>query len=118
VHHAPHQTKKGTGLETCCWRGGLPHKKNLLRCRLGGDAYGVPIRREIEKRCGCEVTGALYSTLDRLQAKCYLSSWFADPTAERWGLSRRYFRLEPAGVEALGRAKSMFESMWKGVRLA
>jgi len=91
----------------------------LAVLRLGDDAYGVPIRREIEKRCGRKVTvGALYSTLDRLEAKEYLSSWFADPTAERGGRSRRYFRLEPAGVEALARAKAMFERMWKGVRLA
>jgi PadR family transcriptional regulator, regulatory protein PadR len=91
----------------------------LAVARLGDDAYGVPIRREIEKRCGRKVTvGALYSTLDRLEAKGYLTSWFADPTAERGGRSRRYFRLEPAGAEALARAKAMFERMWKGVRLA
>jgi PadR family transcriptional regulator, regulatory protein PadR len=91
----------------------------LAVLRLGGDAYGVPIRREIEKQCERKVTvGALYSTLDRLEAKGYVSSWFADPTAERGGRSRRYFRLEPAGVDALGRTKAMFERMWKGVRLA
>ena len=91
----------------------------LAVLRLGDDAYGVPIRREIEKRAGRAVTvGALYSTLDRLEAKGYVSSWFADPTAERGGRSRRYFRLEPAGSEALARAKEVLERMWKGVRLA
>ena len=87
--------------------------------RLGDQAYGVPIRREIGERAGREVTvGALYSTLDRLEAKGHVSSWFADPTAERGGRSRRYFRVEPAGLEALGRAREMYERMWKGVRLA
>ena len=91
----------------------------LAVLRLGEDAYGVPIRREIEKRCGRKVTvGALYSTLDRLEAKEYLNSWFAEPTAERGGRSRRYFRVEPAGLEALGRAKAMLDRMWNGVRLA
>jgi DNA-binding PadR family transcriptional regulator len=91
----------------------------LAVVRLGDDAYGVPIRREIEKRTDRKVTvGALYSTLDRLQAKGYLSSWFADPTAERGGRSRRYFRVEPRGIEALAQAKEMFDRMWKGVRLA
>jgi PadR family transcriptional regulator, regulatory protein PadR len=91
----------------------------LAVLRTAENAYGVPIRREIEKRCGRNVTvGSLYSTLDRLEAKGYLNSWFADPTPERGGRSRRYFRLEPAGLEALGRAKAMFERMWKGVRLA
>lgn len=91
----------------------------LAVLRLGDEAYGVPIRREIEKQAGRNVTvGAVYSTLDRLEAKGYLSSWFADPTAERGGRSRRYFRVEPAGVEALARAKQMLDRMWKGVRLA
>ncbi|MGB9457587.1 MAG: helix-turn-helix transcriptional regulator [Bryobacteraceae bacterium] len=91
----------------------------LAVVRLAEGAYGVPIRREIEKRTDRKVTvGALYSTLDRLEAKGYLSSWFADPTAERGGRSRRYFRLEPQGMEALAMAKDMFDRMWKGVRLA
>lgn len=91
----------------------------LAVLRLGDDAYGVPIRREIEKRGGRKVTvGALYSTLDRLEAKGYVSSWFAGPTPERGGRSRRYFRVEPAGAESLARAKEMLERMWKGVRLA
>ncbi|HZU26427.1 MAG TPA: helix-turn-helix transcriptional regulator [Bryobacteraceae bacterium] len=91
----------------------------LAVLRLGDKAYGVPIRREIEKRAGRAVTvGALYSTLDRLEAKGYLSSWFADPVPERGGRSRRYFRVEPAGIEALTSARQMFDRMWKGVRLA
>jgi len=91
----------------------------LAIVRLGEGAYGVPIRREIARRTGRQVTvGALYSTLDRLEAKGYVSSWFGDPTAERGGRSRRYFRVEPPGVEALALAKNMFDRMWKGVRLA
>jgi PadR family transcriptional regulator PadR len=91
----------------------------LAVVRLADGAYGVPIRREIEKRTDRKVTvGALYTTLDRLQAKGYVSSWFADPTAERGGRSRRYFRIEPLGTEALALAKDMFDRMWKGVRLA
>src|SRR6202035_5275240 len=87
--------------------------------RLADGAYGVPIRRENEKRGGRKgAVGGLYSTLDRLEAKGYLSSWFADPTPERGGRSRRYFRVEPPGLEALARAKEMFDRMWKGVRLA
>jgi len=41
----------------------------------------------------------------------------ADPTAERGGRSRRYFTVEAEGVEALARAREMFDRMWKGVRL-
>ena len=86
--------------------------------RLGAGAYGVPIRQEIEKRIGREVTiGALYSTLDRLEAKGYLHSWFADPTPQRGGRSKRYFQLLPAGLQALTDCKAMLDRMWRGIRL-
>jgi PadR family transcriptional regulator, regulatory protein PadR len=52
--------------------------------RLGSGAYGVPIRQEIKLRAKRRVTiGALYATLDRLEAKGYLRSWLADPTPRR-----------------------------------
>jgi DNA-binding PadR family transcriptional regulator len=90
----------------------------LAVVRLGKEAYGVPIRREIAERAGRQVTvGALYATLDRLEAKGLLHSWFADPTPQRGGRSRRYFEVLPAGVEALAESRSMFERMWQGVRL-
>jgi DNA-binding PadR family transcriptional regulator len=86
--------------------------------RLGDRAYGVPIRQEIELRAKRKVTvGALYATLDRLEAKGYLSSWFADPTPQRGGRSKRYFQLLPAGEKALVRYKAMLDRMWSGVRL-
>jgi DNA-binding PadR family transcriptional regulator len=90
----------------------------LAVIRLGKDAYGVPIRREIAERAGRQVSiGALYATLDRLESKGYLRSWFADPTAVRGGRSRRYFRVLPEGIDALERARKMFENMWCGLRL-
>ena len=90
----------------------------LAVVRLAGKAYGVPIRQEIEERAGRRVTvGALYATLDRLEAKRLLESWFADPTPERGGRSKRFFRITPAGVHALSESKTMFDRMWQGVRL-
>lgn len=90
----------------------------LTVLRLGDGAYGVPIRREIEERAGRRVTiGALYATLDRLEAKGYLHSWFADPTPRRGGRSKRYFRILPAGARALASYKAMLDRMWRGVRL-
>ena len=86
--------------------------------RLGDEAYGVPIRREIELRAKRKVTiGALYATLDRLEAKGYLQSWFGDPTPQRGGRSKRYFKLLPAGEQALVRYKAMLDRIWSGVRL-
>lgn len=90
----------------------------LAVVRLGDDAYGVPIRQDIERRTGRRVTvGALYATLDRLESKGFLHSWFADPTPQRGGRAKRYFRLLPAGVQALTQSKNALDSMWRGIRL-
>jgi PadR family transcriptional regulator PadR len=98
--------------------GEFEHVVLLAVLRLGDDAYGVPIRTEIEKRAGRHVTvGALYSTLDRLEAKGLVHSWFADPTPQRGGRSKRYFRVQPEGLRALEESKAMFQRMWKGIRL-
>jgi PadR family transcriptional regulator PadR len=91
----------------------------LAVLRLGEDAYGVPVRQEIEQRTGRSLTvGALYRTLDRLEEKGYVSSWFSDPTPERGGRSKRYFHVEPLGMRALRRSHDELAAMWEGVRLA
>jgi len=90
----------------------------LALLRLGKDAYGVPVRLEIEQRAQRSVSiGALYSTLDRLEAKGYVASWFADPTAERGGRSKRYFRVEPLGIKALKRSQQVLAVMLEGIDL-
>ncbi len=90
----------------------------LAVLRLGDGAYGVAIRKEIEARAGRAVTiGALYATLDRLEAKEFVSSSFSEPTPERGGRAKRFFRLQPAGVDALSRTKAMMDGLWKGVQL-
>jgi PadR family transcriptional regulator PadR len=77
-----------------------------------GEAYGVPIRREIAERTGRNYTvGALYTTLDRLQAKGYLSSRLGDPTPERGGRAKRYFRIEAPGIQALNYSRETIASM-------
>jgi PadR family transcriptional regulator PadR len=90
----------------------------LAVLRLGENAYGVPVRQQIEVRTKRSVSiGALYSTLDRLEAKGFVSSFFSDPRPERGGRARRYFRVEPRGVKALARTREAFVSMWDGVDL-
>ena len=87
----------------------------LSLLRLGDEAYGVTMRREIEARTGRPVTlGAIYPTMDRLEKKGLVSSAMSQPTGERGGRSRRYFQLEPAGLEALHTAREAFNSMWDG----
>jgi PadR family transcriptional regulator PadR len=88
----------------------------LAVLRLGEDAYGVPIRLEIERRTGRSLTvGALYRTLDRLEEKGYVTSRFGDPTPERGGRSKRYFRLRPVGLRALRASRDALAAMWEGL---
>ena len=88
----------------------------LAILRLADEAYGVPIRLEIEHRTGRALTvGALYRTLDRLQDKGYVSSAFSDPTPERGGRSKRYFTVRPAGLQALRASREALTAMWEGL---
>jgi PadR family transcriptional regulator PadR len=88
----------------------------LAILRVREDAYGVPIRLEIETRTGRSVTvGALYRTLDRLEEKGYVASSFGDPTPARGGRSRRYFKVRPAGLRALRASRDVLTAMWDGL---
>jgi DNA-binding PadR family transcriptional regulator len=72
--------------------------------RLGEDAYGVAIRQEIESTTGrrCSV-GALYTTLDRLEAKGLLKTWMGEATPQRGGRAKRMIRITATGLrEAAG----------------
>jgi DNA-binding PadR family transcriptional regulator len=90
----------------------------LAVLRLDEDAYGVTIRQEIEDRTGRPVSlGSIYPTMDRLEAKGFITSRMGEPTGERGGRSRRYFRLEPDGIEAVKAMRQTFDAMWDGVEL-
>jgi DNA-binding PadR family transcriptional regulator len=88
----------------------------LAIAHLGGDAYGIPIVEEIERRTGRSVArAAVYITLRRLEEKGFVSSWMSDPTPERGGKGRRYAKLEAEGVKALREARLVAERMWRGL---
>jgi PadR family transcriptional regulator len=90
----------------------------LAVVRLNTEAYGSPIRREIEQRTGRSIAiGALYTALDRLERKGYLDSMMSDPTPLRGGRAKRYFTLRPAGAAALKRTRDALASMWAGIEL-
>jgi PadR family transcriptional regulator, regulatory protein PadR len=69
--------------------------------RLGDGAYGASIRSEIENATGrsCSI-GALYTTLDRLEAKGLVKTWMGEPTPQRGGRSKRLVQVTAAGVKA------------------
>lgn len=86
----------------------------LAVLRTREDAYGMEVRREIERVTGREVAiGAVYATLDRLEAKGLVDSL----RTEREG-SRRVFSLTARGATALAETRAMSERLWRGVDLS
>ncbi|MGH9324033.1 MAG: PadR family transcriptional regulator [Vicinamibacteria bacterium] len=74
----------------------------LAVVRLGEEAYGASILKEIADRTRRPVArGSVYITLDRLEAKGFLSSERGDPTPIRGGRSKRFFKLRPKGLRLL-----------------
>lgn len=77
----------------------------LSMLRLGDDAYGVKIRQTVEGAVGHSVSvGAIYATLERLERKKFVSSRRGEPSAERGGRAKRYFKVEAPGAKALNEA--------------
>ena len=76
------------------------------------------LRLEIESRTSREVSiGAVYATLERLETKGYVKSHRGDPTPERGGRSKRFFRVTPRGVAAVNRTQRALQSMTEGLDL-
>jgi DNA-binding PadR family transcriptional regulator len=84
--------------------------------RLGPEAYGATIRREIEARTGRDLAmSAVYVTLERLEGKGFVRSRVGEPTAQRGGRRRKHFVLVPAGRRALAQAYRTFKVMVDGL---
>src|SRR5713226_7309354 len=82
--------------------GEFEHIILLALLRLEDRAYGVTARQEIQFRIKREVSiGAVYATLDRLETKGYVKSFHGDPTPERGGRSKRFFRVTGKGLAAV-----------------
>jgi len=87
--------------------------------RMGNEAYGANVRREIEERTGRPVSiGALYATLARLGDKAYLGFDEVEPQPGQRGRARKYCRLTPAGREAMDHSMSMMRRMMDGLEPA
>lgn len=88
----------------------------LAILRVGDDAYGVSIAREIEAFGERTVMlGAVYTGLERLETNGLVSSSVGPPTPERGGRAKRYFRVTPSGMKAIRQAKRAFTRLWSGV---
>jgi len=90
----------------------------LAALRLGEEAYGVAIRGVIKEHTGRAVMpGALYTTLDRLEGKGLVTSRLGDPTPERGGRAKRFYRVTPTGTAAIARAQRCYQSLLDGLQL-
>lgn len=88
----------------------------LAILRLGDEAYTVPVLDEIEARTGRQVAHAsVYVALRRLESKGFVTSRMSEPTGERGGRSRRYFRVGPDAVRALRAQRDALLAMWDGL---
>jgi PadR family transcriptional regulator, regulatory protein PadR len=88
----------------------------LAVMRLGDEAYGVTITREIEETTGRGVAVAVvYATLDRLQERGLVTSSVGDPTPERGGRAKRFFRVTARGLRQARVTRRALTALWTGV---
>lgn len=86
--------------------------------RLEDDAYGTSIRRELLERAGRDVSpGAIFTTLERLEARGLVTSNYGEPTQERGGRRKRYYRLRAEGRRALAASLDTIKRMARGLEL-
>ena len=91
----------------------------LMLLGPGENAYGMTVHEQVEKLAAGLRTvslGACYTTLDRLEQKGYVRSWFGGATEERGGRSKRFFEITGAGEKALKNALRVADNMVAGLR--
>lgn len=96
--------------------GELEHLILLAILRLGDNAYGVSIIDELQAHTDRSILRpAVYNALRRLETKGLVSSELGEPTPERGGRAKRFFRLDPAAIERLQESRRTLMSLWDGV---
>lgn len=82
----------------------------------GDEAYGVPISCELERHRKRDVSvGSVYAGLDRLENKGLVDSSLGDPTPERGGKAKRYFRITKEGLRQLKETRRILTSLWRTI---
>jgi PadR family transcriptional regulator PadR len=88
----------------------------LTIIRLGDEVYGVPLARELSTIRGADVAvGSVYAALDRLELKGLIVSSLGDPSPERGGRAKRYFRVTEQGLRAVRETRRMLSKLWKSL---
>lgn len=90
----------------------------LAILRLGEQAYGANVREVIATRTNRRPSaGALYTTLDRLEEKGLVTSQFGDPTPQRGGRAKRFFKVSADGIQVVARAQRSYQRLLQGLKL-
>jgi DNA-binding PadR family transcriptional regulator len=88
----------------------------LALIRLGDDAYGVAVQREIAARTGRATSFAtVYTTLARLEGKGFIASRLGEATPERGGRRKKYFEITSAGRGAVRASLRRLRTMTRGL---
>jgi len=86
----------------------------LAVIRLGDEAYGVPLARELAEVRGRDVAaGSVYAALERLEAKGLVASRLGEATPERGGRAKRYFRVTEDGLRTAHETRRLLSGLWK-----
>ena len=88
----------------------------LTVMHLGEDAYGVPISEELEAETGHEVAVAsVYAALQRLEDKGLINSRFGDPTPERGGRAKKFFKVTGKGLREARNTHRALTRLWRNI---
>lgn len=88
----------------------------LAILRTGDTGYGVLIAREIEERGGRRVLlGAVYAALERLERTGFVASKLGEPSPERGGRAKRFYRVTPRGLRAVKDTQRALVALWTDV---
>ena len=88
----------------------------LTLIRLGDNAYGVPITKEIEELSGRDIAiGSVYAALDRLEQKGFVYAELGESTPERGGRAKKYFRVTATGQAEVREAQRTLTKLWQGL---
>ncbi len=81
--------------------------------QLHNDAYGVTIRKKIIYATGHNWSvGSIYDSLERLTNWEYLKAEQGDPTPERGGKRKRFYKITDEGMTALNKLRKVQDSLW------
>lgn len=81
--------------------------------KMRDEPYGVNIRKFLSEMTGKYWSiGSVYVPLDRLEAKGFVSSYLANPTPERGGKSKRYYKMTEDGLDQLREIQKVYATFW------